>query len=67
MASSLSLEYPFAFMEEGIVSLSNGLMLALQARKRLAATLAQESALLQVFYDIKETGAKRVLSRNNNG
>jgi hypothetical protein len=52
MASSS--EYPFALMVEEIVSLSNGSMLALQARKRLAATLARETALLQLFHDIKE-------------
>jgi hypothetical protein len=52
MASSL--KYPFALMAEGIVRLSNGSMLALQARKRLAATLARESALFQLFDDIKE-------------
>jgi hypothetical protein len=52
MASSL--EYPFALMAEGIVSFSNRLMLALQARKRLEATLAQESALFQLFDDIQE-------------
>jgi hypothetical protein len=44
MASSS--EYP--------VSLGNGSMLALQARKRLAATFAQELALLQLFDDIEE-------------
>jgi hypothetical protein len=33
-------KYPFAVMAEGIVSLSDGSMLASQARKRLAATLA---------------------------
>jgi hypothetical protein len=35
-------------------------MLASQARKRLAATLAQESALFQLFDDIQKTGAERV-------
>jgi hypothetical protein len=52
MASSL--ENPFALMVEGIFSLRDGSMLALQARKRLAATLVQESAPLQLFDDIKE-------------
>jgi hypothetical protein len=41
-------------MVEGIANLSDGLMLALQARKRLAATLVQESALFQLFDDIQE-------------
>jgi hypothetical protein len=41
-------------MVKGLFSLSDGSMLALQARKLLAATLAQESALLQLFDDIKE-------------
>jgi hypothetical protein len=48
-------------MAEGIVSLSNGLMLALQARKRLAVTLAQESALFQLFDDIQENPRKQGL------
>ncbi len=51
---AFSLEYSFALMAEGIVSLSDGSMLALQARKRLAATLARESALFQLFDDIQE-------------
>ena len=50
-----SLEYPFDLMAGGIVSLSDGSMLALQARKRLAATLVRESALFQLFNDIHET------------
>jgi hypothetical protein len=52
MASSS--EYPFSLRAKGIVSLGNGLMLALQARKKLAATLVQESALFQLFDDIQE-------------
>jgi hypothetical protein len=56
-------EYPFALVAEGIVSLSNGLMLALQARKRPAAILAQESALFQLFDDIQENPRKQGLNK----
>jgi hypothetical protein len=66
MASSL--ECPFALMAEGNVSLSNGLMLALQARKRLVETLVQESALFQLFNDIQENrGRKSRLRASNKG